>query len=387
MPFTGLSSKEGFNASVLQEDVAKLIRALSPKETPILDWLGEASEFATNIKHEYLEDFQLPNYIIASTAINSATADTGFQINGLGLALNLGQLLENESAAPEVMQVTSIAGANSVLCKRNYDGAGVGSLAAGQQLYVRAAVGQEGADHSGADTRRLSNRASNTVGLFRMELAQSGTTDSVGLLGANSWEQRRAKALVDILHQLEKEVIRGKWNTTNSLGTASGNDRTMRGIKPQIATVNSTVTVASFAANPHLYLGNVMQQLFNNGASPSETWAIFAGPTFFKNMSDLNDTKVYDSNEKEEFKRVIRRYSGPFFSAELFPSRVLSAGATAGSELLIVPRERLQVVPLQGRSFFFKDMAVTGDNRKALLIGEYTLQLEHESGMARVVGG
>jgi hypothetical protein len=39
-----------------------------------------------------------------------------------GLALTVGTLLENESAAPEVMQVTSIAGPNSILVSRAYGG-------------------------------------------------------------------------------------------------------------------------------------------------------------------------------------------------------------------------------------------------------------------------
>lgn len=388
MAFTGLSAKEGFNASLLQEDVSNLVRMLSPKETPILDWLGDGNFFATQIKHEYIEDYQLPNYIIASTAINSATAATAFQVNGLGLALNYGQLLENESAAPEVMQVNSIFGANSIGVTRNYDGAGVGSLAAGGQLYVRAAVGVEGADHNGNDTRRLGTRSANTVGLFRMELAESATITSANLLGANSWEMRKAKGLTDILHQLEKEVVRGKWNTTNSLGTATGADRTFRGIRPQLSTVNSTIVSASFVANPHLYIGNLWQQIYNNGAATTDSWGLIAGPTWFKALSDLNDTKVEDSNKSTDFQRVIRRYTGPFGSCELFLSRVLQGGPAGsnGAELLLVPRERVQVGPLQGRSFSIDDMAKTGDNRKALITGEYTLELYHESGMAHALG-
>lgn len=389
MAFTGLSAKEGFNASLLQEDVSQLIRMLSPKETPILDWLGDGNFFATQLKHEYIEDYQLPNYIVASTAIGSDTAATAFRINGLGLALNYGQLLENESAAPEVMQINSIYGANSIGVTRNYDGGGVGSLAAGGQLYVRAAVGIEGADHGGGDTRRLGQRSANTVGLFRMELAESATVTAANLLGTNSWEARKAKALKDIMHQLEKEVVRGKWNTTNSLGTVGGQDRTMRGIRTQLATVNSTIVSNSFVANPHLYVGNLWQQIFNNGASQNtETWGLIAGPTWYKALSDLNDTKVQDSNQSTDFQRVIRRYTGPFGSCELFLSRVLQGGPSGsnGAELLLVPRERLQVGPLQGRSFSIEDMGKMGDNKKALVTGEYTLELYHEAGMAHALG-
>lgn len=379
MAFTGLSSNELFTANIIQRDISALMMALAPKETPLLDWLGEPGVFATSIKHEWIEDQMLPNFVIASTAIASATANTAFQVNGLGNALNVGQLLENQSAAPELMQVVSIVGANSIVVSRNYDGAGVGSLAPGGSIYVREAAGVEGADHSGADTRRLGDQKANTVGLFRIELAQSRSQDGIRVYGNDTWEARKAKALVDVLHQLEKGVIRGKLNTANSLGTTSAT-RTMQGLRSYITSVNSTVAASSFEANPHLYIGDVWKAVHDNGASPNaEEWGIIAGPTFYRNLSDLNDTKVSDSQQTEDFKRVVRRYTGPFGSAELFLSRVLP-----DTELLLVPKSRLAVVPLQARSFELVDMAQTGDNRKALLTGEYTVEVHHQQAMARL---
>jgi len=378
MPFSGLSSNDLFTASLVQEDVARLIRTLSPKETPLLDFLGDAPVFATSTKHEYIEDFMLPNYIVASAAINSATAATGILVNGLGLGLTVGTLLENESAAPEVMQVTSIAGPNSILVSRNYGGGGTGSLVAGGSLYVREMAGIEGQDHSGADTRRLGNRKANAVGMFRIELATSDTERALDTHGNDGWDSRIRKGLVDVLHQLEKAVVRGVVNSTNSLASAT-TTRTMNGIRAQVTSVNSTVVAASFATNPHLYIGNVWEQAWRNGASDSETWAIIAGSTWFRDLSNLNDTKVQDSNEREIYKRVIRTYAGPFGRAELFLSRVLGA-----TELLLVPRERLAVPPLQGRSFTYTPMAKTGDNEKGLIVGEYTMQVHHESAMARL---
>lgn len=378
MPFSGLSSNDQFTANLVQEDVARIIRTLSPKETPLLSFLGDAPVFARSTKHEYVEDFMLPNYIVASAAINSATAATGILVNGLGLALTVGTLLENESAAPEVMQVSSIAGPNSILVTRNYGGGGIGSLVAGGSLYVREMAGVEGQDHSGADTRRLGNRKANAVGLFRIELATSGTEIAIDTYGNDQWESRVRKGLVDVLHQLEKAVVRGVVNATNSLASAT-TTRTMNGLRAQVTTVNSTVTGTSFSANPHLYIGNVWEQAWRNGASDGETWCIIAGSTWFRDLSNLNDTKVFDSNEKEEFKRVIRRYAAPFGSAELFLSRVLDA-----TELLLVPRERVIVPPLQGRSFSYMPMAKAGDNEKGLIVGEYTTEVHHESAMARL---
>lgn len=380
MAFSGLASNEVNTASLIQRDIADLVRTLSPKETPILDWLGDASFSATSIKHEFVEDLMLPNTIVNSTVINSATAATAFQVSpaGIGNALNVGQLLRNESAAPEVMQITSIvSGGNSIAVTRAYDGGTVGSLAPGGTLYVGAAAGVEGADHSGADTRRLGTARANTVGLFRMELAQSATNFSMGQVGNDQWDARKAKGLVDAMRQLENEVVKGVLNGSNSLGTTTAT-RTMQGIQAQLTSINSTITSASFVANPHLYVGNVWQAVYDNGGAQTETWGLIAGSTWYKALADLNDTKVQDSNESEVFKRRIRTYTGPFGSAEIFLSRVLPA-----TECLIVPKERLVVPNLQNRSFSYVEMGTGGDNRKGLIVGEYTLELYHQSAMGR----
>jgi hypothetical protein len=276
------------------------------------------------------------------------------------------------------MQVTSIAGPNSVLVSRNYDGQGVGSLAAGGTLYVRGMAGIEGQDHNGTSVRRLGTRVANTVGLFRAEIAVSNTDLALNIYGNDSYGSAQAKVLVDMMHGLEKEVLRGRLNAANSLATTS-TTRTMLGLRPQITTINSVLGTGSFSANPHLYLGNLWEQIYDQGGSKTETWAVVAGAGYYRAISNLNDTKVQDTNEREVFKRVIRTYTGPFGSAEIILARTLPS-----NEALIVPRERIKVVPLQGRSFGVADMAIDGDNRKALLTGEYTVEVHHPNAMARV---
>ena len=44
-------------------------------------------------------------------------------------------------------------------------------------------------------------------------------------------------------------------------------------------------------------------------------------------------------------------------------------------KLLLLDLDKLQVMPLLGRSFFVKPLAESGDFRKAQLIGEYTLEI------------
>jgi hypothetical protein len=376
--FSGLSTNKAFTANLQGEDISDIIRTLAPYEAPFLDWLGDSDVFAQSTKHEYIEDFLRPRYIIASAAINSATAATGILINGLGLGLTVGTLIENESATPEVMQVSSIPGANSILVTRNYDGAGIGSIVAGASLFVRWPAAEEGHEHSGASTYRLGNRRANTVGYFNVEIAATGTQLAVPMVGGDNFEQARAKVFKEAPGLLEAEVVRGVLNNTNSLGTATAT-RTMQGLRGLLTTINSSVVAASFAANPHLYIGDVWEQVYQAGASTSESWGVIAGRTFFRNISDLNDTKVADTNATELFKRVVRIYEGPFGMSTVFLSRALAA-----TELLLVPRERVKIVPMQGRNFVYKEMGISGDNIKGMVIGEYTVEVHHPEAMARL---
>lgn len=383
MAFSGLSTNKGFTANIVGEDISEIIRTLAPYEAPFLDWLGDPDVFARSTKHEYVEDFLRPRYIITSTAITStAGADINIAINGLGEALTVGTLLENESASPEIYQVKSIvAGGNSVVLSRNYDGVGVGSLAVGGSLFVRYPTAEEGHEHSGAHAARLGNRKANTVGYFSVEIATTGTQLAVSGFGGDTYEQARAKVFREIPGLLEAEVVRGVLNASNSLGTSTVT-RTMQGLRAEITGINSQVVSASFTANPHLYIGNVWEQVYQAGAATTEDWGIIAGRTFFRDISDMNDTKVQDSNVTELYKRVVRLYEGPFGQATVFLSRALAA-----TELLLVPRQRVKVLPLEGRNFSYLEMGRSGDNIKGMVVGEYTGEYHHPSAMARLRGG
>ena len=117
----------------------------------------------------------------------------------------------------------------------------------------------------------------------------------------------------------------------------------------------------------------------NNGASFDESWAIVAGYTWFRAIADLNTNKVQDSNTSTLFQRQITTYAGPFGRASVFGSRVLPS-----TEALIIPRERVKVVPLNGRNFTYQELGLSGDSKKGQIVGEYTVEVHHPDAMGRV---
>jgi hypothetical protein len=201
---------------------------------------------------------------------------------------------------------------------------------------------------------------------------------ALNLWGNDSYERQRAKLLTEVPAILEAEVLTGVWNGTNSLGTSTAT-RTMQGIRPQLTAINSQVQDNSFSANPHTFIGDIHQQAFRAGAATTEQWGIVAGAQYFRDISNMNDTKVQDSNVSELFKRVIRNYQGPFGQCQVFLSRALG-----DRELLLVPRERVRVLPLQSRNFVYREMGLSGDNTKGMIVGEYVAEVYHPSAMGRL---
>jgi len=245
---------------------------------------------------------------------------------------------------------------------------------------VRGSYALDGADHPGGDVTRKRRRRDNGVALFHLPVAISGTQLSTDVLGDidNELGHQTSNRLREALRDLEKEVIRG---IPGSIGSGTVY-RSFRGLRSAIGSINSQVATASFDANPHLYVGNVWEQAFKNGASESETWGIVAGRTFFRSISNMNDTKIQDSNARETFKRVIREYEGPFGNCTVFLSRWMPA-----ESLLLIPRERVKVPPMQRRALHVQDIAKTGDSEKKLIVGEYSLEDHHPQAMAQLRGG
>ena len=380
MAFSGLGSPEMFAALNNAEDVSPTISFLSPYETPFLDWLGDSGVVATWTKHEFMEEELRPNLLTTGSAINSATANTGITLTDFGDLLTVGTILENpNSTAPEIMRVASVVGPLSVLVSRAADGGAVGSLASGATLFVRGNYALEGDDHPSIDVTRPRRRKTTPVGLFHIPIAISGTQlaiNALGGVGTGELSKQETNRVREFLRDLEKEVLHGTFvNSTQTLSTYRG----IRGLRAEVTSINSTITAASFTANPHLYLGDVWEQAFAAGASENEEWGIVAGRGLFRDMSNMNDTKVQDSNEKESFKRLIRDYEGPFGKAQLILSRALQP-----RELYIVPRNRVKVFPIQGRSAQILNIAKTGDSEKRMLVGEYGVEIHHAYAMARL---
>lgn len=366
------------NHAMIGEDVSQTMLLLAPTETPFLDLLSDPEQPATSTQHQWSEEYLGPDRIANSTAVNSATAATGLQINGFGNQLVVGMLLEMEPSGGsaqtnEIVQISSVAGANSILVNRNIGSRGVSSLPAGGSLFVISTAELEGSETSGDSTRPRA-RKQNYTQIFKKPITVSGTDESVMTNPdvGDEFDHQGMLRSVELLRDLEKIVFRGVTNG-NSIG-GSGVYRTMDGLRAQLTAINSTIVAASFAANPLDYTNDLLQQAWNVGARDLDVLAV--GAQWKRELSGTNAAKL---NISQSDTGIVRK--AEFLETDFGTLRLVLTPWLSDRHMMGTATRRIKVVNLRGRSFYKERLAKTGDNIKGHVIGEYTLETHHADKM------
>jgi hypothetical protein len=374
MAFTGKATYDNF--ALVGEDVADLVALLGPSETPFLSLLSAGGP-ATSTYHQWTEEQLGPNTLIVSTAVNSATAATGATVNGsLGTLVQVGMLLKQESGTPgvgdEIVQITSVVGANSILFARGKNGV-YSSLAVGGTLTILGAAALEGEDVV-QDVTRKTTRVTNVTQIFKKDIIVSGSDLSMTYAPAQGdmFTHQSGMRLRECLRDLEKTIIRGA--VVNSIAT-NAITRSMDGLEARLTTVNSTIATASFSANPVLYVNDLWQQAWNQGARDIDL--VLVGATWKRAISGTNASVLSVDQSDTSVRRVVETFQGDFGSA-----RVVLSPWMAASGVMLLANSRVVPVPLQGRSFQVIKAGLTGDSQKGFVVGEYTVEIRNANAMA-----
>lgn len=370
MPFTGRAVYS--NYVTLREDVADVVSMISPKETPLLDRLGDAANAATNFLHQWEEDELSPNTIVASSNVASTTADTAMGVAG-GKAgyLQVGMMLRQPTTG-EYFIVTVIAG-NTITLQRGFGGTTPTSFAAGQSLDVIADAGLEGADVE-QDSSTIRVHKSNYLQLFKKDVIVSGSMGAVSLHGGidDEFMYQRDKKIAEALRDLEKAVILGILSG-NTIGSATAR-RSMAGIRALL-----TTNVRSVGPNlTESWFGTAIQDAWSQGGTDIDL--VVCGVNYKRIIDSWNNTRKFISNTDETYRAAVSMYESTFGELGIMLSRWMPA-----NEALILATGRVSVPPLQKRSFQFREVVSQGDSRKGFVVGEYTVELRQEAGMARIL--
>ena len=376
MAFTGRAVYDTGVFDGIAEDVSPEISQISPFETPFLDRLGQAERAATSVFHEWLEE-KLNAVTVGTSTGNDDTTDPGtLTVHDVGgdaaKFVQVGAIFSVNSTG-EYIEITATAG-DILTFSRGFGGTTAGTITAGDTLFFIGDAALEGADVT-VDISRPRVRTTNFVQIFKKDLIVSGTAQAVKQLGGitNEMDHQRAQRLKEIVRDLEKTVIRGK-TSLNSIGSSTAR-RSMKGVLDFLTT--NVTTLASVNLLTTAALTDAIRAPWESGATDLDL--IVADSLFKQQIDSFNSTRIDVVNLDERYHNRVSVFQSTYRNHAVMLNRWMPANS-----LMIVSTDRIVVVPLTGRSFQFQQVSRTGDAEKAMIVGEYTVEVHNEEGMAQV---
>lgn len=373
--FTGKSTySAGSTLPEIAEDVSDIISIVSPYETPLLDALGDARHPATSTRHEWLEDTLVSN----TDVINQpGLADPTNSVTTFAVA-NPNNFRPGDQIliAQEVLLVTAVNTATAQLTvTRGYGSSTLSPLANGAAILILGNAALEG---DTATNARFTNRTrmANVTQIFSSTVQISGSDLAMRQLAvADEMAYQKHARLRELLRDLENCVILGQEASANPQGSGTVR-RTMRGILASISTNVFQVGVGGFPSDAALtenQLNTALRNIWKNANSKIDLIVVGGG-----NKRRINtfvaSTQRYSPNTSELFKNLVNIYESDFGVCKIVMSRYVPDDA-----VLLLDSSRISVVPLVGRSFYYKPLAPDGDFERGELLGEYTLEFKSES--------
>ncbi|MGA2070911.1 MAG: DUF5309 family protein [Sedimentisphaerales bacterium] len=373
MAFTGKATySAGASLPELAEDVADLVGIVSPYETPLLDALGDPLREATSTHHEWLEDELLPN----KDAINDSTfadpdVDTQFVVDN-GSRFRAGDQIQVEGSS-ELMLVSGVS-TNTLTVIRGYAGTMAESLADNQVINILGNAALEGDNKPGT---RFSNRSrkGNYTQIFTAAVEVSGTDVAASHLGlADEMDYQKQERLRELIRDLENTVINGGQPTSSPQGGDTVR-RTMKGVVQHLQSNVFRTGDIGFPAGTDLDEAKINYVLRKIWASSSGNIDLIVVGGFQKRKinSFVSASRSYAAGDTK-FTDLVNVYESDFGVCRIVTTRWLPQDT-----VLLLDSSRIAVLPLAGRSFYFKPLASAGDYECGELIGEYTVELKNEA--------
>jgi hypothetical protein len=377
MPFTGKATySAGATLPEIAEDVSDLVSINSPHETPLLDALGDPARYARSTVHEWLEDTLLPNASTISVVV-SGTVMTVAHVDRFRVG---DQVMKPEAA--ERMLVTAVnTGSSQLTLARNYGGTTTATLAAGDTLLIIGNAALEGDDASAARFTGRTRRA-NFTQIFSKTVEVSGSDLAVKQLGVrDELDYQKSQRLRELMRDLESSVVCGVAPASNPEGSATVR-RTMRGILGHLT--SNVFQPASGGMPEDTYLTEeslnfALRKMWEASGSAVDLIVVNGREKRRINQFVAANRRFYSANET--FKDHVSMYESDFGVCRIVLCRSVPTGT-----VMLLDSNRIDVLPLAGRSFHYKPLASTGDRESGQLIGEYTVEVRNESSHGTIRG-
>jgi hypothetical protein len=373
MAFTGKATySAGATLPELAEDVSDLVGIISPYETPFLDALGDPLREATSTHHEWLEDELLPNKdAIDDNTFTDPDMDTQFGVDN-GSRFRVGDQIQVEGSK-ELMLITVVNG-NTISVMRGYGSTTPENLADNQVINILGNAALEGAEKPDV---RFTNRkrCGNYTQIFTAAAEVSGTDIAASHLGlADEIDYQKQERLRELIRDLENTVVNGGQPTSSPQGSDSTR-RTMKGIVQHLQTNVFRTGDSGFPSGSDLDEAKINYVLRKIWASSNGNIDLIVVGGFQKRRinSFVSSSRSYAAGDVK-FTDLVNIYESDFGICRIVTTRWVPQDT-----VLLLDSSRIAVLPLAGRSFYFKPLASSGDYECGELIGEYTVELKNEA--------
>ncbi|MDD4889772.1 MAG: DUF5309 family protein [Phycisphaerae bacterium] len=380
MAFTGKATYSGgATLPELAEDVADLIGIISPFETPLLNHLGDSLRAAHSTVHEWLEDSLLPNTDAMAATPQDPDGDTTLTVD------NAERFRTGDQVAPvgsgERMIVTAVnTEAGTITVTRGYGDTAPEALADNQVLRILGNAALEGGE---ADDPRFTvrTRILNYTQIFTQTVSASGSELAVKQIAvADELDYQKQERLREMLRDLENTVINGVAPAANATGGDSVR-RTMRGLLGFITTNAFAKGVGGFPNTDltEVVLNTALKQIWERSAGRIDT-ILVGGAQKRKINAFLAEARRF-TTDATTYRDLVSAYESDFGLCRIVLSRFVPA-----DKVVLLDSSRLAVLPLAGRSFHYRPLAVSGDYERGQIVGEYTLECRNEAAHGVISG-
>jgi len=366
MSFTGKATySAGATLPEMAEDISDVVGIVSPYETPLLDHLGDPQRAATSTVHQWLEDQLLPNTdVIDDASIAVPISETSFDVANAD-RFRVGDQVQAQGSA-EVMFVTGVA-SSTLTVVRGYGSTTPEAISDAQALRILGNAALEGDD---APTARFTNRVrqSNYTQIFTAGVEVSGSQLAAKQAAiADELDYQKQERLRELVRDLENCVINGVSPAADPQGSSSVR-RTMRGIIPSIVTNIDDAGAAELTED----LLNANLRAIWEASNGGVDTILVGGLQKRAINSFIASSRGYD-DKSTRFRDMVSVYESDFGICRVVLSRWVPSDT-----VVLLDSSRIDVLPLTGRSFFYKPLSSDGDRERGQVIGEYTLELRNE---------
>ncbi|MEO1534038.1 MAG: DUF5309 family protein [Planctomycetota bacterium] len=269
---------------------------------------------------------------------------------------------------------------------RGYGGTTAVALANNMVLNILGNAALEGDD--APDARFTSrSRQRNYTQILTSTVEVSGSMQASRQYGIDDEvDYQKQERMRELLRDLENCVINGVAPTGSPVGGASVR-RSMNGIIPLLTTNDFQPGAGGLPDGGGTGDDELTEELLN--AALRKVWEQSSGDV---------DTIVVNGAQKRkinEFASASRQYLPEdtsfrdmisVYESDFGVCRVVMSRWAPTDTVLFLDSSRIEVLPLQGRSFHYKPLASSGDSVRGQVIGEYTLELRNEQAHAKLRG-